>query len=144
MDDIKETLEQAGGFFGEIENAEKIFLKGRQGRAQDLESAVRYFLEFLKGFESMGLQGPAVTVFGSARFKEGHPHYELARELGGELARAGYTVMTGGGPGVMEAANRGAKEAGGYSVGCNIKLPQEQKPNPYLDKFIEFDHFFIR
>ena len=144
MDDIKETLEQAGGFFGEIENAEKIFLKGRQGRAQDLESAVRYFLEFLKGFESMGLQGPAVTVFGSARFKEGHPHYELARALGGELARAGYTVMTGGGPGVMEAANRGAKEAGGYSVGCNIKLPQEQKPNPYLDKFIEFEHFFVR
>jgi uncharacterized protein (TIGR00730 family) len=85
-----------------------------------------------------------VTVFGSARFKEGHPHYELARATGNALAKAGYAVMTGGGPGIMEAANRGAKEGGGLSLGCNIELPFEQKPNPYLDKFIEFEHFFIR
>jgi uncharacterized protein (TIGR00730 family) len=88
--------------------------------------------------------GPCVTVFGSARFKEGHTHYELAKELGGALADTGYSVITGGGPGIMEAANRGAKEAGGMSIGCNITLPVEQKPNPYLDRFIEFEHFFVR
>ena len=73
-----------------------------------------------------------------------HPYYVLARDVGQRLARAGFTVMTGGGPGIMEAANRGAKEAGGYSVGCNIELPQEQKPNPYLDRWVTFQHFFVR
>jgi uncharacterized protein (TIGR00730 family) len=129
---------------GDIKGAEKLFLKGRRGRGEDLESAVKYFLEFLKGFECIGIEGPCVTVFGSARFEEGHPYYQLARDLGGELARQGYTVMTGGGPGIMEAANRGAKEAGGPSIGLNITLPMEQKPNPYVDRFIEFEHFFIR
>jgi uncharacterized protein (TIGR00730 family) len=90
------------------------------------------------------MENKCITVFGSARFKEDHPYYRLARDLGRELANAGYGVMTGGGPGIMEAANRGAKEAGGLSLGCNIKLPHEQKPNPYLDQFIEFEHFFIR
>ena len=85
-----------------------------------------------------------MTVFGSARFADGHPHYQTARELGAMLARAGFTVMTGGGPGLMEAANRGAKEAGGRSVGCNIVLRQEQKPNPYLDRWVTFRHFFVR
>jgi uncharacterized protein (TIGR00730 family) len=85
-----------------------------------------------------------VTVFGSARFRPGHAYYEMAREVGARLSRGGYTVMTGGGPGIMEAANRGAKEAGGYSVGCNIHLPQEQKPNPYLDRWITFRYFFVR
>jgi uncharacterized protein (TIGR00730 family) len=85
-----------------------------------------------------------VTVFGSARFTEDQPYYQLAREVGARLARAGFTVMTGGGPGIMEAANRGAKEAGGYSVGCNIELPHEQKPNPYLDRWITFRHFYVR
>ncbi len=136
--------ENLGSLFEEVSGAEKIFLKGRQGRGADLESAVRYFLEFLKGFEFLNFAGPCVTVFGSARFEAGHPHYELARQLGGALARAGYTVMTGGGPGIMEAANRGAKEAGGLSIGCNIALPQEQQPNPYVDRFIEFEHFFVR
>ena len=102
------------------------------------------FLEFVKGFESFDIDGPCVTVFGSARFAEGHPHYELARTLGRALAGAGYTVVTGGGPGIMEAANRGAKEGGGQSIGCNIRLPSEQKPNPYVDRFIEFQHFFVR
>ena len=85
-----------------------------------------------------------MTVFGSARFGEDHRHYELARAMGRKLAEAGYTVMTGGGPGIMEAANRGAKDAGGLSIGCNIELPMEQEPNPYLDRFVEFHYFFVR
>jgi uncharacterized protein (TIGR00730 family) len=129
---------------GKIHGAEKLFLRGRQKRGEDLESAVRFFLEFLKGFESFEFEGPCVTVFGSARFSEGHRYYELARALGNALARAGYAVMTGGGPGIMEAANRGAREGGGLSLGCNIQLPREQKPNAYLDRFIEFEHFFVR
>lgn len=123
---------------------EQRFLTGRRGRTEDLESAVRIFLEFLRGFESLDIEQPAVTVFGSARFKETHPYYGLARKVGKELALAGFTVITGGGPGIMEAANRGAKEGNGTSIGCNIVLPQEQKPNPYLDNLIEFDHFFVR
>jgi uncharacterized protein (TIGR00730 family) len=129
---------------GDIRGAEKLFLRGRRGRGEDLESAVKYFLEFLKGFECIDIEGPCVTVFGSARFEEGHPYYRLARDLGARLAEDGFTVMTGGGPGIMEAANRGAKEAGGLSIGLNITLPMEQKPNPYVDRFIEFEHFFIR
>jgi hypothetical protein len=128
----------------QVEGAEKAFLEGRRNRAADLESTVRIFLEFLRAFESFEFEAPVVTVFGSARFPEDHPHYRLARELGGALARAGFVVMTGGGPGIMEAANRGAREAGGLSVGCNIRLPREQKPNPYLDRFIELEHFFVR
>jgi hypothetical protein len=85
-----------------------------------------------------------VTVFGSARFREGHAHYEQAREMGRALAEAGFCVMTGGGPGIMEAANRGAREAGGLSLGVNIRLPHEQQPNAYVDRFIEFEHFFVR
>ncbi len=123
---------------------EKKFLRGRQGRAEELESAVRYFLEFLKGFESLHVTGPAVTVFGSARFDENNRYYRLAREVGRRLAEAGYAVITGGGPGIMEAANRGAKEAGGLSIGCNVTLRHEQKPNKYLDDFVQFDHFFVR
>jgi uncharacterized protein (TIGR00730 family) len=129
---------------GEIEGAEKLLLAGRRRRGDDLESAVKVFLEFLKGFESLAFDGPCVTVFGSARFSENHPHYELARAVGRALAEAGYAVMTGGGPGIMEAANRGAREAGGLSLGCNITLPKEQQPNPYLDRFIQFEHFFVR
>ena len=134
----------AYSLLGKVEGAEKLFLKGRRSREADLESAVTFFLEFLRGFESFDFDVPCVTVFGSARFDEDHRYYQLARETGAALAKAGYAVMTGGGPGIMEAANRGAKEAGGLSLGCNITLPFEQKPNPYLDKFIEFEHFFIR
>jgi uncharacterized protein (TIGR00730 family) len=105
---------------------------------------VRIFLEFLRAFESFEFAQPCVTVFGSARFEEGHRYYDLAREVGAELAKAGYAVMTGGGSGIMEAANRGAREAGGLSIGCNITLPREQKPNKYLDRFIQLDHFFVR
>ncbi len=127
-----------------LEGAEKLFLAGRRNREADLESAVRFFLEILRGFESFDFEQPCVTVFGSARFSEKHRYYQLARELGRALAEAGYAVMTGGGSGIMEAANRGAREAGGLSLGCNIQLPREQKPNDYLDKFIEFEHFFAR
>ncbi len=134
----------ANALLGEVKGAEKLFLSGRRGREADLESAVRIFLEFLRGFESIETQGPCVSVFGSARFGEDHPHYQQARALGRALAEAGYTVMTGGGPGIMEAANRGAKDAGGVSLGINIQLPQEQEPNPYVDRFVEFEHFFVR
>ena len=112
-----------------------------------LESIVRIAgiaSEFFRGMHAFRNEGPCVTVFGSARFPAGHPYYELARKTGGLLADAGFTVMTGGGPGIMEAANRGAREAGGRSLGCNILLPKEQKPNPYLDKWITFRHFFVR
>ncbi len=100
--------------------------------------------EFLQGFRFFQEVDRCVTVFGSARFPEGHRYYELAREAGRQLARAGYTVMTGGGPGIMEAANRGAKEGGGRSLGCNIELPQEQEPNPFLDEWLDCDYFFVR
>jgi uncharacterized protein (TIGR00725 family) len=88
--------------------------------------------EFIRGFRALHFVGPCVTVFGSARFKDDHPYYILARDVGSGLSRLGFTVMTGGGPGIMEAANRGAKESGGISIGCNIRLPKEQLPNPYL------------
>jgi uncharacterized protein (TIGR00730 family) len=120
------------------------FLQGPQPRGAELVRAVRILVEFVRGFRALHFVGPCVTVFGSARFKEDHPYYVLGREVGRELARAGFTVMTGGGPGIMEAANRGAKEVGGRSVGCNIELPAEQKPNPYLDRWITFHHFFVR
>ena len=104
----------------------------------------RVVREMIRGFRRLHFVGPCVTVFGSARVGEGDAEYELAREVGSALSRIGFTVMTGGGPGVMEAANRGAKEAGGHSVGCNIELPHEQMPNPYLDISVDFSYFFIR
>ena len=128
-----------------VSEVEQQFLSGKRERGADLESAVRIFLEVLRGFEFFGeVNQPCVTVFGSARFAPDHRYYEMARQLGSKLARAGYAVMTGGGPGIMEAANRGAKEAGGLSLGCNIILPMEQHENPYLDSFIEMNYFFVR
>ncbi len=119
-------------------------LEGPHSRWEELKFLWRVVAEFLRGFRALHFVGPCVTVFGSARFREGHDFYELTRKVGGALADLGFTVMTGGGPGLMEAANRGAKEAGGVTVGCNIILPMEQKPNPYLDKWINFHYFFIR
>jgi len=127
-----------------VEGAESAFLAGRRKHTDDVESAVGIFLELLRGFESLNIPEPCVTVFGSARIQEGDPFYTTARALGTALAEAGYAVMTGGGPGLMEAVNRGAKEAGGYSMGCNIRLPAEQQPNVFLDDFVEFEHFFVR
>jgi hypothetical protein len=127
-----------------IKGAEKAFLSGRRRKQADVESAVGIFLEMLRGFELFDVPGPCVTVFGSARLLEGSPYYTLARKIGAGLASAGFTVMTGGGPGLMEAANRGAREAGGFSMGCNITLPHEQTPNAYLDSYVQFEHFFVR
>jgi uncharacterized protein (TIGR00730 family) len=120
------------------------FLQGPQPRGFELMRALRLFWETMRGFRALHFVVPCVTVFGSARFTEDQPYYQLARHVGAGLARSGFTVMTGGGPGIMEAANRGAKDAGGYSVGCNIELPHEQKPNPYLDRWITFQHFSVR
>lgn len=128
----------------ERDQSEIKFLEGPQPRRFELARAIRIFFEFIKGFRTLHFVGPCVTVFGSARFHEDSDYYKMAHELGKELALGGFTVMTGGGPGVMEAANRGAKDVGGLSVGCNIVLPMEQKPNPYVDRFVEFRHFFIR
>ncbi len=120
------------------------FLEGPQSRWKDFKYAVSVFFEFIKGFRVLHFVGPCVTVFGSARFKEDHPFYKQARELSGEIAKLGFTIMTGGGPGIMEAANRGAKDVGGRSVGCNIILPHEQHHNPYLDKWVDIKYFFVR
>ncbi|MEN6429890.1 MAG: TIGR00730 family Rossman fold protein [Coriobacteriales bacterium] len=128
----------------QVLGAETEFLAGSHGHEQNTLSAVRIFLELLRGFEFLNLDSPMVTVFGSARFREGDPYYELARSMGRTLAEAGYAVMTGGGPGIMEAANRGCKEAGGLSLGANIHLPHEQKPNPWVDRVMTFEHFFVR
>jgi uncharacterized protein (TIGR00730 family) len=123
---------------------DRTFIEGPHSRLHELWFIIRVLTEFLKGFRKLHFVGPCVTVFGSARFDEDHHYYKLARYLGNKLAKLGLTIMTGGGPGIMEAANRGAKEAGGRSVGCNITLPVEQKHNPYLDCFVTFDYFFVR
>jgi len=123
---------------------ETTFLKGPRSRFQEFLFTLRVAREFIRGFNVLHFVGPCVTVFGSARFKEGNKWYELAREVSGRVAKTGFTIMTGGGPGIMEAANRGAKEAGGKSVGCNILLPFEQTGNPWLDKWVNFKYFFVR
>ena len=123
---------------------ERIFLEGPQPRRWELTTLFKIMREFIRGFRVLHFVGPCVTVFGSARFKEDHPFYDMARKVGSRLSEVGFTVMTGGGPGIMEAANRGAKEAGGTSVGCNITLPHEQQANPYLDEVLTFNYFFVR
>ena len=123
---------------------EGTFLAGPQSRAHELRRLFRILWDFLRGIRHLHFAGPCVTVFGSARFKEDHRYYALAREMGQRLGKAGFTVMTGGGPGIMEAANRGARDVGARSVGCNIILPKEQDPNPYLDLWVEFRYFFVR
>jgi uncharacterized protein (TIGR00730 family) len=123
---------------------EAALLCGPDDLLVDFDRAVRLFNEFVSGCRALYDVGRAVTVFGSARFAETHPYYVMARELGRRLAEAGYAVITGGGPGIMEAATRGAKEGGGLTVGCNIVLPQEQRPNPYLDRVLHFHYFFVR
>jgi uncharacterized protein (TIGR00730 family) len=126
-------------------NSEEIkFLAGPQSRLKDFFFTIKIVWEFVKGFRVLHFVGPCITIFGSARFKEDHPYYVQTRELAGKIARTGFTIMTGGGPGAMEAANRGAKDVGGRSVGCNIVLPFEQSPNPYLDRFTNIKYFFVR
>ncbi len=125
-------------------NQEYEFLMTTRTVEREIRRLTRIDAEFVKGFKGLSKLGPAVTVFGSARFKEDHPYYQLAREVGGELARRGFATLTGGGPGIMEAANRGAHEAGGPSYGLNVLLPHEQAANPYVDRQIEFSYFFVR
>jgi uncharacterized protein (TIGR00730 family) len=140
-----EQVALTGTDWGRYGHPEEIrFLEGPQHRGFELLRALRIFYEIIRGFRALHFLGPCVTVFGSARFPEDHAYYHLGREVGARLARAGFNVMTGGGPGIMEAANRGAKDVGGFSIGCNIELPKEQLPNPYLDRWITFRHFFVR
>ena len=126
------------------DSADPRLLRAPRSRAEELVRVVRIGAEFVRGFRALHFVGPCVTVFGSARFGADHRYYEMAREVGRGIAESGWTVMTGGGPGIMEAANRGAKDVGGRSIGCNIVLPHEQQPNPYLDRMIEFRYFFVR
>ncbi|MDY3555343.1 TIGR00730 family Rossman fold protein [Gemmata sp. JC717] len=129
---------------GEAAPEAKKFLQGPQRRRFEFWQAVKIFRETIYGFRKLHFVGPCVTVFGSARFSEQHRYYQMARQAGRYLAESGFTVMTGGGPGIMEAANRGAKDVKGRSIGCNIVLPHEQKPNPYVDSWIDFEYFFVR
>jgi uncharacterized protein (TIGR00730 family) len=121
-----------------------IFLEGPKSRIYEFGFSWQVFKQFIRGFRTLHFVGPCITVFGSARFKEDNYYYQVAREFGKRIAQTGFTTMTGGGPGIMEAANRGAFENNGKSVGCNIQLPFEQTPNPYIQTGITFEHFFVR
>lgn len=124
--------------------ADRVLLGPPRSRTAEARTLLAVLWDFLRGFRALHFVGPCVTVFGSARTKETDPHYQLAREMGAAIAELGFTVMTGGGPGIMEAANRGAKDVNGRSVACNIELPQEQAANPYLDRFVTLRYFFVR
>ena len=120
------------------------FLEGPQSRWAEFKMTVRVLIDFIHGFRALHWVGPCVTIFGSARFDENHESYKKTRALSAAIAKLGFTIMTGGGPGIMEAANRGAQDVGGRSVGCNIILPKEQAHNPYLDKWVTIRYFFVR
>lgn len=127
-----------------MNKSEITFLEGPHSRLKEFKFTLETMVEFIRGFRALHFIGPCITIFGSARFKQDHPFYELTRQVASALAQMGFTILTGGGPGLMEAANRGAKDVGGRSVGCNIQLPIEQKPNAYLDKWVYVKHFFLR
>lgn len=120
------------------------FLQGPQSRWEEFTFTIKTLIEFIRGFRALHFIGPCVTFFGSARFDENHKYYQLTRKFAGEVAKLGFTILTGGGQGLMEAANRGARDVGGKSVGCNIVLPREQLPNAYLDKWVNIRYFFVR
>jgi len=120
------------------------FLEGPQSRWKEFKFAWKVLFEFIRGYRALAFVGPCVTIFGSARYGEDHEYYKLTQRVGAAVAKLGFTVLTGGGPGLMEAANRGAKEVNGRSVGCNIVLPHEQEPNLYLDKWVNIRYFFVR
>ena len=120
------------------------FLEGPHSRLQELKFTLQTMIDLIHGLRALHFIGPCITIFGSARFKEDHPYYEMTRRAGAAFASLGFTILTGGGPGLMEAANRGAKDVGGRSVGCNIQLAAEQLPNAYLDKWVYMKHFFVR
>ena len=138
------TQSRGADLVSPAERADEVFLEGPRSRFAEFCTLLRVMRDFLRGFRTLHFVGPCVTVFGSSRIKLDDPHYELARKMGAAIARLGFTVMTGGGPGIMEAANRGAKEAGGRSVGCNIELPFEQASNAYLDRCVRLHYFFVR
>lgn len=140
----KETTKAKSASEPIIPPKEHVYLEGPKSRGYELRFAWKVFKEFLRAFRTLHFVGPCITVFGSARFKEDHPYYTAAREFGKRIAELGFTTMTGGGPGIMEAANRGAFEAGGMSVGCNIRLPFEQSHNKYMNKWMTFEYFFTR
>lgn len=124
--------------------SDRLLLEGPNSRLREVQLLARAVRDFVNGFRRLHFVGPCISVFGSARFGEGHPYYAIARDVGRRLSTMGFAVMTGGGPGLMEAANRGAHDQGGLSVGCNIKLPFEQMPNPYLDRWVTCHYFFVR
>lgn len=124
--------------------SEARFLADRASRFAEFMRVIRISIEFIRGFRFLHFIGPAVTLFGSARIKEDHPYYGLARKTARLLAMDGFTIITGGGPGLMEACNRGARDAGAQSLGANILLPFEQNANQYCDKVITFRYFFVR
>ncbi len=125
-------------------SSDRLLLEGPNSRLREIQLLGRALRDFIVGFRHLHFVGPCIAVFGSARFGEGHAYYDVAREVGRRVSAMGFTVMTGGGPGLMEAANRGAHDHGGLSVGCNIKLPFEQQPNPYLDRWVTCHYFFVR
>ena len=131
-----------------MENNRKLanleMLEGPHNRFTELIFGFRVLFQFLKGFRKLHFVGPCITIFGSARYKPGHEHYEKAREMGARVSNLGFTVLTGGGPGIMQAANQGAMEAKGKSVGINIELPFEQDGNPYLNVRVDIKYFFVR
>ncbi|HZV69664.1 MAG TPA: TIGR00730 family Rossman fold protein [Saprospiraceae bacterium] len=120
------------------------YLEGPKSRGSELMFTFKVLMQFIKGLRKLHFVGPCVTVFGSARFPPGHKYYKMAESVGYHIGKTGFTVMTGGGSGIMEAANKGAFESGGFSVGCNIRLPHEQKPNPYMHEWVTLEYFFVR
>ncbi|MCO5143036.1 MAG: TIGR00730 family Rossman fold protein [Oligoflexia bacterium] len=131
-------------FMSNKKTQEEVFYRYQSSRLTEFLRVVRISFEFIRGFRALHFLGPCITVFGSARFTPEHPMCKFAENLSAHLVRKGFAIMTGGGPGIMQAANKGAYEAGGVSIGCNIELPREQKANPYLTKIITFAHFFVR
>ncbi len=127
-----------------MKTKEELYLDGPRSRTYELGFMFRVVWNFFKGFRKLHFSGPCITVFGSARFVDGHPYYEMSEKVGSAIAKLGFTTLTGGGPGIMEGANKGAFEAGGRSIGCNIVLPFEQKPNPYVQTSFTVRYFFVR
>ena len=125
-------------------DSETQYLDGPNSRGSEFTFIFRVMMQLLKGFRKLHFVGPCITVFGSARTEECNEDYKLAMGVGKEIAKMGFTTMTGGGPGIMETANRGAFENGGFSVGCTIKLPEEQSFNKFMNKFVSLDYFFVR
>jgi uncharacterized protein (TIGR00730 family) len=127
-----------------MSSIKKCLVEKHDFTAEDPWRMFRIISEFVEGFEELSAVDKAVSIFGSARFGPGHKYYRVTEEIAYLLAKEGFSIITGGGPGLMEAANRGARRAKGFSIGLNIQLPMEQKPNPYIDTLISFRYFFVR